>query len=51
MKVEYTEESPVRKSLAFEIEPEVVEQEIEERAKHYARRVKIPGFRPGKIPT
>ena len=51
MKVEYNEETPVRKSLAFEIEPEVVEQEIETRAKHYAKRVKIPGFRPGKIPV
>ena len=50
LKVEYSEETPVRKSLAFEIEPEVVEQEIETRAKHYAKRVKIPGFRPGKIP-
>jgi trigger factor len=51
VKVEYSEETPVRKSLAFEIEPEVVEQEIETRAKHYAKRVKIPGFRPGKIPV
>ena len=51
MKVEYNEETSVRKSLAFEIEPEVVEQEIETRAKHYAKRVKIPGFRPGKIPV
>ena len=50
LKVEYNEETPVRKSLAFEIEPEVVEKEIETRAKHYAKRVKIPGFRPGKIP-
>jgi trigger factor len=51
LKVEYSEETPVRKSLSFEIEPEVVEQEIETRAKHYAKRVKIPGFRPGKIPV
>lgn len=51
MKVEYNEETSVRKSLAFEIEPEVVEQEIETRARHYAKRVKIPGFRPGKIPV
>ena len=51
MKVEYSEETSVRKSLAFEIEPEIVEKEIETRAKHYAKRVKIPGFRPGKIPV
>jgi trigger factor len=51
LKVEYSEETSVRKSLAFEIEPEIVEKEIETRAKHYAKRVKIPGFRPGKIPV
>lgn len=51
MKVEYNEETAVKKSLAFEIEPELVEKEIEARAQHYARRVKVPGFRPGKIPV
>jgi trigger factor len=51
VKVEYTEESSVRKSLSFEIEAEVVDREIEARAKEYARKVKIPGFRPGKIPA
>ena len=50
MKVEYIEETSVRKALAFEIEAEAVAQEIEARAKEYARKVKIPGFRPGKIP-
>ncbi len=50
MKVEYAEETSVRKSLSFEIEPELVEKEIESRAKDYARNVKLPGFRPGKIP-
>ena len=51
MKVEYAEETSVRKSLAFEIEAEVVDREIAARAQHYARRVKMPGFRPGKIPA
>jgi trigger factor len=50
LKVEYIEETPVRKALSFEIEPEVVEQEIQARAREYARRVKLPGFRPGKTP-
>jgi trigger factor len=50
LKVEYNEETSVRKSLAFEIEADVVSREIAARAEHYARRVKIPGFRPGKIP-
>ena len=51
MKVDYNEETSVRKSLAFEIEAEVVDREIAARAQHYARRVKMPGFRPGKIPA
>ena len=50
MKVEYNEETSVRKSLSFEIEPEVVEREIDKRAREYARKVRIPGFRPGKVP-
>jgi trigger factor len=50
LKVEYVEETSVRKALAFEIEAETVTQEIEARAKEYARKVKLPGFRPGKIP-
>ena len=51
MKVDYSEESSVKKSLHFEIEPEVVDKEIAERSKHYASRVKLPGFRPGKVPA
>jgi trigger factor len=50
LKVEYNEETSVRKSLSFEIEPEVVEKEIDKRAREYARKVRIPGFRPGKVP-
>jgi len=50
VKVEYNEETSVRKSLTFEIEPEVVEKEVEKRARDYARKVRIPGFRPGKVP-
>ena len=51
MKVEYVEETSVRKALSFEIESELVEKEIEERARDYARKVKLPGFRPGKVPA
>ena len=50
MKVDYVEESSVRKALAFEVEPEKVQAEIDARAKELARRVKLPGFRPGKVP-
>jgi trigger factor len=50
LKVDYVEETSVRKALTFEIESEVVEKEIENRARDYARTAKLPGFRPGKIP-
>lgn len=51
MKVEYSEETSVRKSLSFEIPAEVVDHEIAERARDYARKVKLPGFRAGKVPA
>jgi trigger factor len=50
VKVEYVEETSVRKALAFEIEAEVVQSEIESKAQEYAKHAKIPGFRPGRIP-
>ena len=51
MKVEYNEETSVRKSLSFEIDASVVDSEIAELAKDYAKKVKLPGFRAGKIPA
>jgi len=50
LKVDYVEESSVRKALAFEVDSEQVQAEIDARAKQLARRVKLPGFRPGKVP-
>jgi len=50
LKVDYIEETSVRKALAFEVEPEVVQAEIDRKAQELARKVKLPGFRPGKIP-
>jgi trigger factor len=50
LKVEYIEETSVRKALTFEVEPEVVQSEIDKRAKELARKVRLPGFRPGKTP-
>jgi trigger factor len=51
VKVDYIEESAVKKALTFEVEPERVQQEIETRARELARKVKLPGFRPGKVPV
>jgi trigger factor len=51
LKVEYSEETTVRKSLTFEIEAEQVDGEIESVARDYARKARLPGFRPGKTPS
>ena len=51
MKVDYIEETSVRKALAFEIEPEAVQAEIDRRARELSKKARLPGFRPGKIPT
>ena len=49
MKVEYTDVSVTEKSLVVEIPTEVVEEEIQRVTHGYARTLKLPGFRPGKI--
>ena len=51
MKVDYTDVSDTQKSLVVEIPTDVVEHEIERVTHGYARQVKLPGFRPGKIPA
>jgi trigger factor len=51
LKVEYVEETSVRKALTFEVEPDVVQAEIDKRARELARKVRLPGFRPGKTPV
>jgi trigger factor len=50
VKVDYAEETAVRKSLSFEIDKEAVAQEIAARAQEYAKKLKLPGFRAGKVP-
>ena len=51
MKVEYTDVSVTEKSLVVEIPTEVVEEQIERVTHGYARTLKLPGFRPGKVPA
>ena len=51
MKTEITDVSETRKNLAFELPPDVVAAEIERVAKNYTRSVRVPGFRPGKVPA
>ena len=51
MKVEFTNLSETRKSLAVEIPTMTVDSEIERLSQRYRRTVKVPGFRPGKAPV
>ena len=51
MKTEFTEVSDTRKNLSFEVPSEVVEAAIDRVAKGYGRTARVPGFRPGKVPT
>jgi trigger factor len=50
LKVDYIEETSVRKALAFELDKETVQAEIDNRAKSLAKKARLPGFRPGKTP-
>jgi trigger factor len=50
MKIEMTDLSPVKKSLSFEVGPDEVAKETDEVVRRLAARVRVPGFRPGKVP-
>ena len=51
MKTEFTDVSDTQKTLTIEIPSDVVDAEINRVAKGYTKQAKIPGFRPGKVPT
>ncbi|MFN7983793.1 MAG: trigger factor [Vicinamibacterales bacterium] len=51
MRAEFVDVNETRKSLSVEIPSEVVEAEIDRIARDYSRKARIPGFRPGKVPT
>ena len=51
MKTEFTDVSETRKHIAFEIPPDVVEDEIARVAQGYSKSAKVPGFRQGKVPA
>ena len=50
MKAELTDLSECRKNLDIEIPQEVVDAEITHIAQEFARKARVPGFRPGKAP-
>ena len=51
MKAELIDVSQCKKNLDIEIPQEVVDQEIAHIAQEFARRARVPGFRPGKAPV
>jgi len=51
MKTEFVDVNETRKNLVVEIESDVVDQEIDKVARDYGKAARIPGFRPGKVPS
>ena len=51
MKTEFVDVSETQKTLTIEIPSDVVDAEINKIAKGYTKQARIPGFRPGKVPT
>jgi trigger factor len=51
MKTEFADVNETRKTVRVEIPPDVVDAEIDRLAHDYSRKVRIPGFRPGKAPA
>jgi trigger factor len=50
MKTELVDVSDIKKQLAIEVPSDEVDAAIERITHSYARSVKVPGFRPGKVP-
>jgi trigger factor len=51
MKTELTDVSETRKTITIEIPSDVVDAEINRIARNYTKQVRVPGFRPGKVPA
>src|SRR5437763_114282 len=51
MKTEFADVNETRKNVRVEIPRDVVDAEIDRVARDYARKARVPGFRPGKTPT
>jgi trigger factor len=50
MKVVVNELDSCRRGLEVEVPPELVNEELERSLREYARRARVPGFRPGHTP-
>src|SRR3979411_555433 len=51
MKTEFVDVNETRKNVRVEIPSDVVDAEIDRIAADYSRKVRVPGFRPGKAPA
>ena len=51
MKTEFTDVSETQKRITIEIPSDIVDQEIDRVTKGYSKQVRLPGFRPGKVPA
>jgi len=51
MKTEFADINETRKNVRVEISSDVVSAEIDRIARDYSRKVRVPGFRPGKAPA
>ena len=51
MKTEFQDVSETQKNLTIEIPSDVVDAEIDRVAKDYSKQARLPGFRPGKVPS
>ena len=51
MKTEFLDVNETRKNVRVEIPSDVVDAEIDRIARDYSRKVRIPGFRPGRAPS
>jgi len=51
MKTEFQDVSETQKNITIEIPSDVVDAEIDRVARDYSKQARLPGFRPGKVPS
>lgn len=51
MLINLTDHSPIRKEVEVEIPADAIRTALDSLTNEFARQAKVPGFRPGKVPT